>query len=79
MLGENAQGPLVSLAIDDEDDDEEKFLFVEFVLAISGSPLPFEVKAKKFMMEDCLDELKVEDLEELVCGTSFCLEDLALY
>jgi hypothetical protein len=76
MPGESAQGPLVS---DDEDDDEDKWLFAKLVLAITGSLLPSEAEANKLVMEeDCPDELELEDLEGWVYGASRCPEEAAL-
>jgi hypothetical protein len=78
MPGESAEGLLVSSPIDNEDDDKEKLLFVESFLTIRGSFLPSEAKTEELLMEGCLDELELEDLEEWACVASCCLEEAAL-
>jgi len=72
MPNEISQGRLVSSPTNDEDDDEEK------LLAISGSLLPSEARAKKLLMEDYTNELEIKDLEEWICCASQCLKEATL-
>lgn len=59
ILGESAQGFLVPSPIA----KEEKLVTFRLVSVVNGQVLPYEAESNKIWMEDCLDELELDDLE----------------
>jgi hypothetical protein len=60
----------VSSPTNDEDDDEEKMLTLSQHSQKEDLSYHLRSAPKKLPMEDCLDELELEDLKEWVCGAS---------